>query len=66
MTLFPSKSRLAAFTLGLLALVLVSIGFTFSPIVTLQVIVLLCLVGGVLAWMTLELAGDEKGDRYGA
>ncbi len=64
--LFPSRSRLAAFTLGLLGLVLVSIGFTFDPLTTLTVIVLLCLVTGVLVWLTFEIFGDPTDSHYGA
>ena len=45
---------------------ILAIGFTIDPILTLQAIAVACVVIGSLAWTALQLFGDDEDDHYGA
>lgn len=46
--------------------VLLAIGFTFAPVVTLQFIAVACFGIGALAWTLVQLFGDTEEEHYGA
>ncbi len=64
--LFNGAPRVGALVSIIALAVLAAIGFTFNPLLTLQVIAFGCAIVGVLAWLTLQIFGDPEDDHYGA
>ncbi len=64
--LFNGAPRVGALVSIIALAVLAAIGFTFNPLLTLQIIAAGCVIAGVLAWTFLQVFADPEDEHYGA